>query len=56
MLAEIIAENGLSTRLKKLGVQDTFAEGAETEFLFKKYGISEDAILNVITNENLETL
>jgi len=56
LLAEIIAENGLSTRLKKLGVQDTFAEGAETEFLFKKYGISEDAILNVITNENLETL
>ena len=50
LLSEIIAENGLNIKIDKLGVQDTFAQGAETEFLFKKYGISVDAILQLYDN------
>ena len=40
----------LNIKIDKLGVQDTFALGAETEFLFKKYGISVDAILQLYDN------
>ena len=50
LLSEIIAENGLNIKIDKLGVQDTFALGAETEFLFKKYGISVDAIIQLYDN------
>ena len=50
LLSEIIAENGLNIKIDKLGVQDTFAQGAETEFLFKKYGISVDAIIQLYDN------
>ena len=50
LLSEIIAENGLNIKIDKLGVQDTFAQGAETEFLFKKFGISSDAIVQLYEN------
>ena len=50
IIAEILVDNELSVKLKKLGVQDVFAEGAETDYLFKKYGISTEAILKECEN------
>ena len=50
ILSDIIATKGLNAQLTKLGVQDTFAEGAETDYLFKKYEISSEAIIKIYKN------
>ena len=39
-VAEVMAEVGTGARLLRLGVQDCFAEGASTAYLFEKHGLS----------------
>lgn len=39
-VAEVMAEAGTGARLLRLGVQDRFAEGASTAYLFEKHGLS----------------
>jgi len=40
-VAETLAESGLGRPLRRIGLQDTFAEGALTApYLFKKYGLT----------------
>lgn len=43
-VAETLLEGGIAKKFKRIGVEDTFAEGGSTEFLFKKYGLSSDKI------------
>jgi transketolase len=45
-VAEAMAEAGLGRRLLRIGLQDTFAESGSREFLFDKYGLSVQAIVN----------
>ena len=43
-VAEVMAEVGTGARLLRLGVQDCFAEGASTAWLFEKHGLSATGI------------
>jgi transketolase len=46
-VAEAIAEAGLGRPLRRIGLRDTFAEGALTgPYLFDKYGLSTQAIID----------
>lgn len=46
-VAEALAEAGLGRPLRRIGLRDTFAEGARTApFLFDKYGLSTQAIID----------
>jgi len=38
-VAEVIAENGLGTRLVKMGLQDEYAHGASKSYLMKRYNL-----------------
>lgn len=48
IVAEIIAEEGLGVRLKRLGLNDTFAHGASKPYLMKKYGLDAGALVAAI--------
>lgn len=45
-VAEALAEAGQGQRLLRLGLQDTFAESGSREYLFDKYGLSVQAIVD----------
>jgi transketolase len=46
-VAEAIAEAGLGRRLRRVGLQDTFAEGAlKASYLFGKYGLSTQHVID----------
>ena len=46
-VAEALAEAGLGRPLRRIGLRDTFAEGARTApYLFGKYGLSTQAIID----------
>ena len=46
-VAEAIAEAGLGRPLRRIGLQDTFAEGSKTgPYLFAKYGLSTQAVVD----------
>ena len=46
-VAEVLAEEGLGRRLRRVGIQDTFAEGAKTaESLFRKYGLTTQDVVD----------
>jgi transketolase len=46
-VAETLAEAGLGRPLRRVGVQDTFAEGArDATYLFSKYGLSTQAVID----------
>lgn len=46
-VAEAMAEAGLGSRLRRIGLQDTFAEGARTaESLFRKYALTTSDIVS----------
>jgi transketolase len=47
-VAEVIAEGGTGARLLRLGVQDCFAEGASTGYLFEKHGLSAAGIAGAL--------
>ncbi len=48
LVAEILAEEGLGIRLRRLGLQDTFAHGASKPYLMKKYGLDASALVGAI--------
>ncbi len=48
LVAEILAEEGLGLRLKRLGLNDTFAHGASKPYLMKKYGLDAGALVSAI--------
>ena len=39
-VAETLLEGNVSRKFKRLGIEDTFAEGGSTDYLFKKYGLT----------------
>jgi transketolase len=46
-VAEAVAEAGLGRRLRRVGVPDTFAEGAlDASYLFGKYGLSTQHVID----------
>jgi transketolase len=46
-VAEVLAEAGLGRPLRRVGLRDTFAEGAKTApYLFGRYGLSTQAIID----------
>lgn len=46
-VAEVVAEAGLARPLRRVGVQDTFGEGAKSgPYLFRKYGLSTQSVVN----------
>lgn len=48
LVAEIMAEEGLPIRLKRLGLDDTFAHGASKPYLMRKYGLDALALTQAI--------
>ena len=48
LVAEIIAEEGLGVKLRRLGLNDTFAHGASRPYLMKKYGLDAEALVTAI--------
>jgi len=44
-VSEVLAESGLSTKFKRIGVQDIFCESGEPKELFEKYGLSTSHIV-----------
>jgi transketolase len=47
-VSEVLAENGSSTKFKRMGVQDVFCESGEPEELFEKYGLSTPHIVKTV--------
>ncbi len=47
-VSEVLAENGSSTKFKRMGVQDMFCESGEPEELFEKYGLSTSHIVKTV--------
>ena len=45
-VAEVLAEAGVPARLRRVGIADTFAEAGSREFLFAKYGLGTQDIIN----------
>lgn len=45
-VAEVMADNGINSRLYRMGINDTFAQGAQKEFLMKKHGIDAISLLS----------
>jgi transketolase len=45
-VAEVLAEAGIPARLRRIGIADTFAEAGSREFLFAKYGLGTQDIIN----------
>lgn len=43
-VAEVLMENDVHVKFRRVGVRDTFAEGGTTPYLFEKYGLSETAL------------
>ncbi|MDE1991153.1 MAG: transketolase [Rhizobiaceae bacterium] len=48
LVAEILAEEGIGVRLRRLGLEDTFAHGASKPYLMKKYGLDAGALTRAI--------
>lgn len=44
-VAEVIAENGLGTRLRRIGIHDTFAHGGSRPYLMEHYGLDATALV-----------
>ncbi|MDG2475085.1 MAG: transketolase C-terminal domain-containing protein [Paracoccaceae bacterium] len=45
-VAETLLEGNVSRKFKRIGIEDTFAEGGSTNFLFKKYGLTSTKIID----------
>lgn len=50
-VAEVMAENGLAVKLKRLGLSDTFAHGGSKSYLMRLYGL--DAMALTVALEKL---
>jgi len=46
-VAEALAEAGLAVPLRRIGIADVFGESGSREFLFQRYGLSTQNILDV---------
>ena len=47
-VAEAMAEEGVPVSLHRVGIRDVFAESGSREYLFEKYGLSTQSILNAV--------
>lgn len=47
-VAEALAEAGLGTRLRRLGLQDVYAHGASKTYLMREYGLDAAAIVRAV--------
>jgi transketolase len=47
-VAELLMEKGVAIHFRRVGLQDTFAEGGTAPYLFEKYGLSESAIVAAV--------
>ena len=47
-VAEYIADNGIGTRLIRLGLQDTYAHGASRPYLMKEYKLDALALTEAV--------
>jgi transketolase len=47
-VAEVMAENGIGTKLVRIGINDTFAHGASQSYLMKEHGLDAMALINRI--------
>lgn len=47
-VAEVIAENGFGTKLRKIGLHDTFAHGASRPYLMEHYGLDATALVREV--------
>jgi len=47
-VAELMAELGLGTPLERLGLQDTYAQGASREYLMRKHGLDARALVQAV--------
>ena len=47
-IAETLLENNVAVNFSRVGIKDTFAEGASTSYLFDKYGLSAKHIENAV--------
>ena len=43
-VAEMLMDNDVQAKFRRVGVRDTFAEGGSTAYLFEKYGLSAKAL------------
>jgi len=49
-IAEVLAENSIKTKMKRMGVADQFGQSGEPIQLMKEYGLDSAHIVNVIKN------
>lgn len=47
-VAELMAQNGIPTKLNKIGIQDTFAHGASRPYLMHEYGLDAIALVRAV--------
>jgi transketolase len=47
-VSEVLAENNMHVRFKRIGVQDVFCESGEPDELFEKYGLSTPHIVRTV--------
>ncbi|MBR0598259.1 transketolase family protein [Sinanaerobacter chloroacetimidivorans] len=47
-VADVIAEEGIGTKLVKVGIQDTYTHGASKMYLMKKYGLDAMTLIKAI--------
>ncbi len=47
-VAEVIAEDGLGAKLRKIGLRDTFAHGASRPYLMEHYGLDATALVREV--------
>jgi transketolase len=47
-VAEVMAENGIGTKLARIGINDTFAHGASLPYLMKEHGLDAMSLVNRI--------
>ena len=52
-VSEAVARAGLGVAVSTVGLQDVFAESGSREFLFEKYGLSVQAIVNAAWSRGL---
>jgi len=44
-VAEVIAENGLGVKLRRVGLQDVYAHGSSKKYIMKKYNMNPEALI-----------
>ena len=47
-VAEVMAENGVGKRLRRIGLRDTFAHGGSRPYLMRRYGLDATALIGEV--------